>query len=133
MGTTTNITIIRNMLQSNDSGAYVYNHENPFQTPSQTPGQNGIYIAPGGGAVECNITIPWAQNQDDFNNGHFISIALAIDNMDIWQCDQYICQSVNVGYIQGCRTPVDGNSTVGGNKALDIVYGEFNTPTLKLD
>ena len=56
------VTAIRLVRNATTQDAFMYNHENP----DDTPGPQGVFISRGG-IFECNIWVPWADDEDQYN------------------------------------------------------------------
>ena len=126
------VTAIKSIRNGTGVGCYVRNLENPNDTD-----RNGQPHALAPGEVwQCNMWIPWADTQDQFDHGSgigkgpaHINITFVWSSLEdappphefaIWQSGDYVRYSKNLSWVNNGQL-VPGNSTVGGDRSVDIV------------
>jgi hypothetical protein len=114
----TAIRSIRNLVKGQ-----VYNVRNQEQ-PNDTGGRGNALSVNGGEVVACNMWIPWCNNQADFDNHHKIIIVPTAVNVlpvlfAIWQQGDYV-RYTRDGLFHNNGALVPGNSTVGGDRSVEI-------------
>jgi hypothetical protein len=126
------ITCIRSIRNQTGDGVQVRNLENPADTGGRG---SALRIAPGQ-VVQCNMWIPWADNEGAFENGsnpfqgpaHIDFIfpwfsgggGLPPHEIALWQSGDYVRRSLDLSWITDGPF-VQGLSVVGGDRSVDII------------
>ena len=142
------VTAIRSIRNSTPEGLGVANLENP----SDTGGGKGssLNVLPGQ-VIECNIWIPWADSYSDFLHGkwplfrgpaHILILYAWASTQDpqdpppnafaVWQQGDYVRYTKNMQWSDNGPL-VPGNSTVGGDRSLEVVGGTIWQSDLVFD
>lgn len=115
------VTAIKSIRNDVDAVYAVKNNEHP----SDTGGEGKALEIPPGVVVPCSMWIPWCGSQGDFDDNHFIimsPVALDVEPVVfiIWQDGDYVRYSKD-GLFHPNGNLVQGNNTVGGDRAIQIV------------
>ena len=125
------ITSIRSILNSTESDCYIRN----FETPDDTGGDGKFITLEAGETLTCDMWIPWAGNQHEFDHGSSLfkgpahidisfssstDIAPSLHHFSIWQQGDYVHYSKD-GTWENDGFLVPGNNTVGGDRSVEIV------------
>src|SRR4051812_14831306 len=116
------VTAIRSVRNKVPGEQYsIRNQENP----NDTGGKGKSLDVPPNQVVSCNMWIPWCVNQNDFNNHHkIIIVPLAFNTIpitfNVWQEGDYVRYSRD-GLFHKNGDLVPGNSTVGGDRSVEII------------
>ena len=115
------VTAIKSLRNGTDTPYVIKNNENP----NDTGGKEHVLDIPPGRVIQCSMWIPWCGSETDFNAKHFIIMSpVAIDvgpsSFVIWQDGDYVRYSKD-GLFHLDGDLVQGNNTVGGDRAIQIV------------
>jgi len=136
------VTAIKSITNQIDKVVFVKNRE----TPSDTGGEgHQLPVAPGD-TLQCNMWIPWANTQYEYDNGSgvgkgpaHILISINWSSVDgtpeppefsIWQQGAYVRYSPQRSWSKDGKL-VRGNSTVGGDRSVTVTGGTYTNADLE--